>query len=51
MPVHINPDDDGWVPMITFEDTTHVVISIEVPKAELKKMARFIQALLTIAVQ
>jgi hypothetical protein len=50
MPVHINPDDESFVPMITYEDATHVVITMEVPKAALRPMQRFLHALLAITV-
>jgi hypothetical protein len=32
MPVHINPDDDGLLPMITCEDATHFVIMFGDPE-------------------
>jgi hypothetical protein len=35
---------------ITDEDATHVVVTLEIPKATLRKMQRFIQALLAITV-
>jgi hypothetical protein len=50
VPVYINPDDDGLAPMITYEDATHIVVTLEIPKATLRKMQRFIQALLAITV-
>ena len=50
MPVYINPDDDGFAPMITYEHATHVVVTLEIPKSSLRQMQRFLQALLAIAV-
>jgi hypothetical protein len=51
MPVHINPDDDGLAPLITYEDATHIVVTIEFPKAALCQMRRFLQALVAIAAE
>jgi hypothetical protein len=50
MAVHIDSDDDGFVPMITYEDATHIVITMEVPKMALRPMQRFLHALLAITV-
>jgi hypothetical protein len=50
MPVHIKPEDDGFAPMITYEDATHIVVTIEIPKAALRPMQRFLHALLAITV-
>jgi hypothetical protein len=49
MPVDIDPNDDGLSPLITYEDATHIVVTIEIPKAALRQMRRFLQALVTIA--
>jgi hypothetical protein len=32
MPVRISPDDDGFAPLITYEDATHIVVTVEIPK-------------------
>jgi hypothetical protein len=50
MAVRIDPNDDGFVPMITYEDATHIVITMEIPKAALLPMQRFLHALLAITV-
>jgi hypothetical protein len=51
MPVHTKPDDAGFAPLITYEDTTHIVITMEIPKAALRPMQRFLQALLALTVE
>jgi hypothetical protein len=48
--VHIDPNDDDFVPMIAYEGATHIVITMEVPKAALHPMQRFFHALLAITV-
>jgi hypothetical protein len=50
MAVHIDPDDDGFAPMIAYEDATHIVITMEVPKVALRPMQRFLHAVLAITV-
>jgi hypothetical protein len=50
MPVHINPDDEGFSALISYEDATHIVITIEIPKTALRQARSLLQALLAIAV-
>jgi hypothetical protein len=50
MPVHINADDDGFSALISYEDATHIVITIEIPKTALRQGRSLLQALLAIAV-
>lgn len=52
MPVRIDTDDDGFAPLITYEDATHIVVTVDIPKDRLRQshIKRSLQSLLAIAV-
>jgi hypothetical protein len=51
MVARTQPDDDLPTPMIVSEDSTHIVVGIEIPKAALRHYRRFLEALLAIVRQ